>query len=251
MQFFKISIFSWELKPGLTSTLVTAVLIPIFCALGHWQLQRMHFKNALQAQYVARLQSKPLKTFQQDSPNVRFTFMEITGHFLNDYTLLLDNQMYKGQAGYRVMTLFQVADSSKRDLPLILVDRGWIPITSNRNKLPDITHIREQVTLKGIINEPPKALKLNSITEPNGSPFPKIVQHIDFDKITEQLQHPVSAFVFQLHTEQPPYSYQILPISFGVSPNRHLGYAIQWYIMACVVLLYYLVINTKKIARIR
>lgn len=243
---FQCTIGRWRFNPGFASCIITILLVPIFISLGFWQLGRMEFKNQLQEKLTSQASMIPLSIseIQNTTTNLRFNPLEITGYFLNQYPILLDNQVYKGQVGYRVIMPFQVQTHDTEDHPWILVDRGWIPIT-NRNEKPHIKPITTKITLRGIINDPPKPLKLKAATTENPILFPEVMQYIDFNILEQQLQHRIFPFLLWLPPSESPHTYQVLPITIGMPASRHLGYAIQWFAIALAVLIYYLVINIK------
>jgi surfeit locus 1 family protein len=244
-----ISINSWSFRPGLYSTLITALLVPLFVSLGYWQLGRMELKKQLEQTLHSQQQESPLQLFAIDNSIAqRFKTVKVTGHFMNEHLILLDNQLYKGQIGYRVIMPFRVQSSQEHHYPLLLIDRGWIAVGPNRNELPIIHPINGEITLSGIINDPPKPLTLkNQVDQKNR--FPLVVQTIDFQTLGLQLQHTVFPFLLQLQDKHSACAYQILPITFGIPPTRHLGYAIQWFVMAFALLVYYFFINIKRRSR--
>jgi cytochrome oxidase assembly protein ShyY1 len=241
------SIGPWTFRPGLYSTLVTALLVPLFIFLGYWQLGRMELKKELQQNLYNQQQAFPLQiSTLNHSTTQRFKSLEVSGHFINEQPILLDNQHYKGQIGYRVIMPFKVQNPTGNFYPLLLIDRGWVPMGPNRNELPHIQAIHGEIMLRGIINDPPKPFVLENPDSQKNNTFPLVVQTLDFNTLGIQLKQSVFPFLLQLQNQQSAYAYQILPISFGMMPTRHLGYAIQWFVMALALLLYYFFINIKR-----
>ena len=99
----------------------------LFIYLGIWQIERYHYKIHLIATYQAAAQAAPVPI---DTVNLThlpaFQHVTATGVFLNDKTMLLDNQDNNGTQGYDVITPFKVNQSTR----ILLVDRGWVPLTS-------------------------------------------------------------------------------------------------------------------------
>ncbi len=242
-----IKISLWTFKPGLYSTLITVLLVPLFISLGYWQLGRMEFKKELEQKLYRQEQAPSLQFSMLDhSKAQRFKLLEVSGHLINEQSILLDNQHYKGQVGYRILTPFKIQNAQGSQYALLLIDRGWIPMGTNRNVLPNIQSVHGEITLKGIINDPPKPLVLENHNLAKKIDFPLVVQSIDFETLSLQLKQSIFPFLLQLQDPNSPYAYQILPISFGMSPTRHLGYAIQWFAMAWALLIYYCFINIKR-----
>jgi surfeit locus 1 family protein len=239
--------FIGKVRPGLYSTLVAVVLVPLFISLGYWQLGRMEFKKELEQNLYKQQQAPPLQiSMLNNQATQRFNPLEVSGHFINEQAIFLDNQHYKGQVGYRIIMPFKVQNSQASEYPLLLIDRGWIPMGSNRNELPTIQAIYGKTTLRGIINDPPKPLVLEKHDWQKNTVFPLVVQSIDFQTLSMQLKQPIFPFLLQLQDQNSAYAYQILAITFGMTPTRHLGYAIQWFVMAFALLVYYCFINIKR-----
>ncbi len=135
-------------SPGLISTVITLLLLPVFVYLGFWQLHRMEEKKAMQDKIELYSSQAPLifdhsiekeilnkkgtaSFFETtNSNNYRYQKIQVRGRFLNQINFLLDNQIFNGRVGYAVLTAFQIENSEFESL--ILVNRGWIPRTDNR-----------------------------------------------------------------------------------------------------------------------
>lgn len=241
----------WTFTPGWISSLTTLLLIPLFVYLGFWQLGRYHEKLNNQQALVIRMNAPVIHDISLITapldPLLRYRQLQVTGHFLNTHQIYLDNQIVKGQVGYRVITSFQPIGESK----VLLIDRGWIPLGKSRNELPLIKPILSQQTLIGTINLPTNGLQLNNLfsktpKKNNGQPlWPLRTPRIEFLNLESQLSQKLYPFILQLNPKDP-MGFNIQPISFNPPPSRHLGYAIQWFIMAAALLFYYLVINLRR-----
>lgn len=231
MTYINLSFKKYQISPGLASTLITLCLVPLFCTLGTWQWQRFVQKN-----------HPPIKTTTQNHE------LQITGQFLNQNTILLDNQMYKGQRGYRIFTPFIQDKTNLHDSTsaIVLVDRGWIPQTSNHSTLPTIPPIKGKATLQGQRAKPPSpGLKWWGSTLTLKHTGPQRVLWLDFEQISAALGQPVASFVLTLDAGHP-MAFVYPPKTSGTPALKHLGYAVQWFMMALAVLIYYWVINTKR-----
>jgi surfeit locus 1 family protein len=224
----------------------TLLLISVFVYLGFWQLGRMHEKRNLEQSLKHRTQEELLdfsptegEMIGRDIDSFRFHGMQLTGEFLNDNNILLDNQVYKGHAGYHVLTPFSIQDTQN----FVLIDRGWIPWGEDRNVLPDIPKITGKVTITGIINKYPAGLQLGS--EVPSDIWPYRVQSVDYAELSKSLNHSLLLFVLSLPKESP-YTFNVSPIYFGLPADRHLGYAVQWFTMAIVTLIYYIVVSLSS-----
>lgn len=237
-----------EFAPSITGTLITLLLMMLFVKLGVWQLGRMEQKKVLSHNLQLRTTDNIIEfsheegeMINRDIDSFRFYPMQVTGSFLEDHDILLDNQIFEGKAGYHVLTPFL----SKVSNTLILIDRGWIPWGEDRNELPEIPKVLGTVVVKGIINQFPAGLKLANQDEEEDI-WPLRVQVVDYHALSDALKYPIFHFILKLQKDSP-YGFAIGPIYFGLSSDRHLGYAMQWFTMALATFIYYLVIHLRRL----
>src|SRR5437763_12373207 len=77
--------------------------------------------------------------------------VSVTGRLESARQFLLDNRTYRGRAGYEVLTPLTRAGAA-----VLLVDRGWVPFSGSRARLPDIAfEAAAPVTLSGRLAEHP------------------------------------------------------------------------------------------------
>lgn len=247
-----LQIGQWSFSPGILSSLSTLLLLLLFVQLGFWQLSRSNEKLMKQKELENRIKqpgltlTSNLQTKLIDPKkfkDFRYQQLEVKGQFLQQNHILLDNQIFKGQAGYRVITPLLLHANSQ----LILVDRGWIPLLNGRQTLPNLNTVKGTLILKGRLNQIPHGIQLKKIPlSPLSLQWPLIIQQLDFKALSNLLGFEIYPFVLQLETNDP-HSFNVLPFSFGLSATRHLGYAIQWFTMAIASLIYYVVINCYRL----
>ena len=112
---------------------------------------------------------------------MRFYRAKLSGHFDNQHTFLLDNKTSHGKIGYEVYTLFNAEDLAAP----ILVDRGFLPMTGNRNTLPTIRSIEGHLTITGMLNLPPTYVTLGKITESAKPTWPMRVEYINLAELAK------------------------------------------------------------------
>src|SRR5690349_23163136 len=132
-------------------TVLTLAACVLFVCLGRWQWNRGTLRAA-QAEEFSRgaEQAVPLGT-RTLAQVERFQRVRVSGHFDTAHQFLLDNRTYDGRAGYEVLTPLDRADNAT-----ILVDRGWVPFSGYRDKLPDVAFAPASVdTVVGRVDELP------------------------------------------------------------------------------------------------
>ena len=94
----------------------------LFIALGLWQLERAQLKEEIEARFQQRLGDsyRPLASLA-DGEDIEYRRLLLQGRYDSEHSLLVDNQLHQGRAGYYILTPLQLRDSDH----LVLVNRGW------------------------------------------------------------------------------------------------------------------------------
>lgn len=172
----------------------------------------------------------------------RFQRVEVTGRFDPAHQFLLDNRIHAGRAGYEVLTPLMLAGGREA-----LVDRGWVPFTGYRARLPDVRlRAPETVRLTARIDLLPSAGLAQGRAAPStGGDWPKVTTYPTIAQLTTALGRPLEQRILLLDPQasrgyvrdwQPP----------GLPPARHLSYAIQWWGLAVALLVIWAVVSTPK-----
>lgn len=201
--------------------------------LGHWQTRRAAEKAALQAEYLAPARSQPQGLGSQ--PPAEWQVMELRGEWLAARSILLDNRVHDGRAGYHVITPLQVTEQGVR----VLVNRGWVPTGPDRARLPDITPPGGPVTITGRVRHP--ADKPFTLGAEAAAPVGKVWQTLDLPRYRVWSQGPVADFYLQQTSSAEDGLIRDWPQP-DAGIDRHRGYALQWYalaVLATVLTLWY------------
>ncbi len=151
---------------------------------------------------------------------------------------MLDNRFYQHQVGFEVLTPFYV------DGKVILVNRGWVPRGRTRAQLPQIKAVIGQQTLRGTVYFPPAHTFTLSHKMEENQGWPKIIQSLDMMQINTLLKREPLSFIIRLDTDQDNGFARDWTI-INLTPERHIGYAIQWFALAGVLLIIYLIFIFK------
>lgn len=203
--------------PALFGLIGTAILI----ALGVWQLDRAGQKAALVADMEARLVGAPTALPESPTPLAdNYRPVRAEGAFLPAQTFVLS--AVKGQgAGFRVIGVFQT-DSGRR----ILVDRGFLP-QAQRPALPTPTTAPQ--VLIGNLQWPEDS---DSFT-PEYDAARDLFFARDVGPLATHLG--TDAVMLVLRASNPPHpQIQPMPVDGVAIPDNHMGYAVQWFLMAVV-----------------
>ena len=222
-------------------TLLTAVLLPLLVGLGFWQLERAEEKAALAEAFDERARAAPAPLDQalwRQSPQaLAYLPVEASGRFVPGRHLLLDNRIRDGRFGYEVVSLLALDNGSGS----VLVNRGWLRGDASRQLLPEIPETAEPVTVRGHLYVAPGKPYLLAEQQLAG-PWPWRLQALEMDKLVPALEAQLGARVapypLRIDAGQPgalDVAWQVV----NVSPAKHRGYAVQWFTMAAVLLIFF------------
>jgi cytochrome oxidase assembly protein ShyY1 len=227
----------FRFDPEWRITLFTLVMVSVMVNLGFWQLQREEEKAELSLAWEQRQAQPPApleELWHDGSDQLAYRPVTVTGRYREGEYFLLDNRILKGKFGYEVLALMELEDSGDT----VLVNRGWIAGDPARLSQPVIPEIAGLVTERGHVYVAPGEAYL--LQEQQLAPgWPKLIQAVEMDKITAAagvvrlFPHPV-----RLDAEAPG----ALAIDWkvvNVSPEKHRGYAVQWFTMAAVLTVFY------------
>jgi surfeit locus 1 family protein len=204
-----------------------------FVALGLWQVDRSREKRSLiEAFDRGERSTVPLPDAPVDGLP-RYQRVSVSGHYEPGRQLLLDNMPSStGQPGYRVLTPLRRADGGT----LLLVDRGWVPLGPDRSRLPDVAVETGERTVTGRLDGlPVPGLRLGDARAPGASGWPLVLNFPVVADVAAALGEPVEDRILLLDATAPDGFQRAWRPSVGFPPERHLGYAIQWFALALVV----------------
>lgn len=232
-------------RPGLRPTVVTFLLLALLVSLGFWQLNRADQKRELLTAYGDRPVDAPVRLDEdfRFGPDWRFRRAEAQGRFDTAHQFLLDNRVHRGRAGYFVLTPLRLAPSG----PAILVNRGWVPQGATREDLPalPVPDGDDVVTIEGLIDFPPERVFALGEGEDRDPGWPKVLQRVRLPLQAEQLGVSLLPALLLLDPAHPAgFVRDWHPVVFG--PERHVGYAVQWFALALVLSVLYLWVNIER-----
>lgn len=232
--------------------ILAVICIGILSSLGCWQWSRANTKKILLKSFAERTEHAPLSVEQlkalgsavkpRDDRNsdLRFYRAKLIGHFDNTHTFLLDNKIHEGKIGYEVYTPFIAAGLTKP----ILIDRGFIPIGKSRRELPLIRNIIGNTTIEGILNLPPTYVSLGKMTDSSTIIWPLRVEYINLREMAPILQNSLYPYLLILNPKDPA-AYDVTWQIVIMPPERHMGYAVQWFALALTLLVIFVALNRR------
>ena len=231
-----IKIVNWKLA------ILALIFFCLFTGLGLWQLVRAEEKQVLLKSFTERTKQTPYSAQDLNHPNDwRFYKAQLEGYFDDAHTVLLDNKTFHGQVGYEVYTPFSAIGLNKP----VLIDRGFIPMGVSRNNLPPIHTPEEKVTIVGMLNQPPRYLSLGDIKESNVIHWPLRIEYVNTDELSQLMHLSLFPYILTLAPgDKAAYAVEWKAVTTG--PERHQGYAVQWFALALTLLILFVALNRNR-----
>ncbi len=234
----------FQFRPGLTTTVLTLLLLPLFTALGIWQLERAEQKRALVEHYEARSGDPPLRLTgaQRNAEHLRNRRILARGQYDAEHQLLLDNQIYRSRPGYHVLTPFRLAGEKVS----VLINRGWVPLRATRDQLPDVHVSEDPRTVGGNVHVPSAPPLLLGESGDSVPGWPKVIQWIDYAALERRLGTPLLPFTLRLSPESSDGYVRDWSPRHGTPPEKHQAYAVQWFGFAVLLVVLYIGLNLRR-----
>lgn len=237
----------YEFRPGLWPSLLVICLLALLLSLGFWQLDRAAQKRALLTAYGDRPSETAIRLSAdfKPGPEWRYRRAQVTGEYDVAHQFLLDNRVYQGRVGYHVLTPLRLAHSDHA----ILVNRGWVPQGATRADLPDLPAPTQAVlSIEGLLDFPPEKVFVLGEGEDRDPGWPKVLQQVRLELHADQLGVPLLPVILLLAEDQPAgFVREWNPVVMG--PERHVGYAVQWFSLAAALAILYIWGSMRRAAR--
>ena len=223
--------------------LLAAVLFAGFCALGTWQWRRGIAKEATLAAQAAvlaerRVGSLASRSLQDDSA---LAWAAGHGRFLDAPVLLLDNQRRGPAVGVREFRVFQ-PDGGRA----LLVDLGWIALPGDRT-LPVSASFPGDHALRGLLAPPPSAGLALGPDHTDAGDRRWLLTRVELPALAQALRVELAPRVLRLDPAVPfGHARDLDPLPNTLPPERHRGYAVQWFGLAFATLVATLLLSLRR-----
>ena len=207
----------------------------LFTALGFWQSRRAVEKQDMldaAAQVLTSRDVHPLSAAADPARADGYDWATGSGTFDARPALLLDNQQRDGRVGVRVYRIFLPTQGGP-----LLVDLGWLPLPGDRT-LPQVPLAEGTLDLRGLLAPPPSTgISLGRGLMRSGGGW--LLTRVDMQAIASEtgLSVPLAPRVLRLDPAMPlGYERDLELLANTLPPDKHRGYAVQWFGLALTVL---------------
>lgn len=225
--------------------LLAVALLAAFVALGLWQLGRARWKEEYLALHAAALAADPVPLESAlaaggDPAGVQRVYGR--GRFDGGATVYLDNQVQDGRVGVMVLTLFRPTGAAKP----VLVNRGFVPVAADRSVPAPDPAPQGEVEVEGLlVRRSLPGLKLGNASYRRGGAIP-LLAYIDLEQLRASMDARLHDGILLLDAASPhgfAREWRALPNT--LPPQRHRGYAVQWFGLALATLVTALVLQIR------
>lgn len=244
----KLTTSRWLLKH--LSVLIVLIML---VNLGLWQLRRLEERRTLNRNITTTLGQAPLRlTGPTVDPDIlHFQRVSVTGTFDNAEAMALRNQSLNDSPGLHLLTPLRLRNSNQA----VLVDRGWIP---RGNADPDpaslaVYDLPGEVTIEGVAYRSQTRSGLISPLDPplkEGQTRLVAWFRVDINQIQKQLPYSLwPIFIKQLPDANTTPTTLPQPEGMTLSEGPHLGYALQWFSFAGILVITYAVFLRQELRK--
>lgn len=219
------------LKRGRLRLFIVMLLVALCLGMAWLQLWRAETRGAKFEREQAALASTPISLSPQQlgRENLLDRAATARGRWLPEKTLYLDNKIYRGRAGYQVLTPLQLPGSEV----VVLVNRGWIAAPRLRSELPLVASPTGEVEVSGVTRSYETRIFELQETLPQGA----IWQHVrEADYRRHSGLDALPVLLLQTDVQDDG-----LIRDWGSPENpahKHYGYVVMWVVFALMAAAY-------------
>jgi surfeit locus 1 family protein len=229
----------WHFRPGPLMTVATLAFCALTVSLGLWQTRRAAEKESLQAMLDRRTAEPPLELSPAPASwdAVAMRRVSARGEYAGRFGILLDNKVYRGRVGYQVVTPLRIAGGNLH----VLVNRGWIAAGRTRDDLPQVPLPRGPQTVEGIAIMPPERVYELAADTPRNA----VWQHLVLERYRAWSGLELAPFVLEQTNDAGDGLVREWDRPDS-GADRHRSYALQWFALAVLAVVLYVVLNAKR-----
>jgi len=196
--------------------------------LGTWQVFRLNLKNNLISTLENNLKKSSI-IFNEDIDK-EYTKVLLKKKDLKSKIFLY--HLNKGEIGFKVIVPYQVNSSL-----VVLVDKGWI-------RKDKIDLIKNTLLNEDVIEGYTKKIREKNLFTPNNNIKEDFLYSVQTDSLKKSLNKNIYPLLI-IQTSKT--NKDIVPNDYAIRlPNNHLQYAITWYGLALVTIIFFLYYRKKS-----
>jgi len=226
-------------RPGAAVTVATIAFCALTVSLGVWQLRRATEKEALQERLDRAAAAPPVALPARPVAAEAIALRRVVarGEYADRYTILLDNRVHRGRAGFHVVSPLRIAGGAI----YVLVDRGWVAAGRTREDLPSVATPAGEQTVEGLAVVPSARVYELSADTVEG----RVWQNLVLDRYRGWSKLELQPIVIQQTNDAGDGLVREWD-RLDAGADRHRSYALQWFGFATLAVVLYVVLNLKR-----
>ncbi|HSH08700.1 MAG TPA: SURF1 family protein [Burkholderiales bacterium] len=218
---------------------IALVGVVVFVALGNWQLRRAEERRALAAAHRTALEAAPVTLPAQPVDAAAYALRRVVahGHFIPAQTIYLDNRIRQGRVGYEIVTPLRLSGSALH----VAILRGWIAGTGSRSALPRVATPEGEQRIEGIA-----LLTIPQRFEPEGAqPEGRVWQNLSVARVAAATRLAFQPLLLEQRSEVDDGLSRDWP-QRGAGAEKNENYALQWFSLAALCVVLWLVLSFRR-----
>jgi surfeit locus 1 family protein len=239
--------FNRRFTPSWLMAVITVAGLFLFISLGLWQLDRAAYKDDIKLRFEARLNADyrqfpaGVSASEPDWSEMEFRKLILQGQYDPGLSMLIDNRIHKGKAGYHVLTPFKLNGGDN----IVLVNRGWVAVGNSREQLPQIVAPAVDGSIRGIVSIPRSdGFRMGKVSL--SDEWPQVIPFVDIDAMQVQFQNQLLPMTIWLDPEQAGY-YRRHWNPVWADPEKSRAYAWQWFSFAAISVVLFVGLNLRRV----
>ncbi|HUK08216.1 MAG TPA: SURF1 family protein [Stellaceae bacterium] len=214
----------------------------VLIGLGTWQIQRLHWKEGLIAQRDAALSAPPVPLPRNAAAAAELDFhrVEAEGQFLHEHEFYLNaTERRSGRGGFLVLTPLRLEDGA-----IVLVERGWVPPEQRDPATRGAGNASGIVSVEGLLRMPSGD---RGWFVPANDPTHNQWFYVDLPAMARA--DSLSGLLPFYIEAGPAPNPGGLPLGGQAETelvNNHLQYAITWFSLAGILVVFYLLVLRRE-----
>jgi surfeit locus 1 family protein len=234
-------------RPRLLPTLAALLLVPLFIAFGQWQWNKASVKGDLQTLLDTRSAEPPVQMpgTQVDGQSLRYRRVVARGVYEPQHQILIDNRIYREQAGYHVLTPLHIEGSDMR----VLVNRGWIAALAEHRQSPEVATPTGVVEVSGMAIVPGTRFFTLGADASQGVLQPALQpvwQNLDLPGYSKAVSFALQPVVILLAPQSTAGGFAREWPRPDERLEKHVSYALQWWGFAAATVAIWLAVNFRR-----
>jgi len=234
----------------IVSTLLALLATLVMVRLGIWQLDRLEQRRAFNSRVLEQLEMQVLSldesTVGMDLFEMEYRSVEVRGEYLSKNEVVLLNREWQGRLGVNLLTPLRIAETGE----YVLVDRGWVPQEDYQTGNLEKYLVNGEQTVRGWLRRGESAPTFGGVPDPTLEAGQSRLEQwsvVNIERIaSESGLALLPVYIQQLGNSadgMPPISAEP---DLDLSEGPHMGYALQWFSFAAILLVGYPIFVNKS-----